>query len=105
LIFINNSVLGWVTGAMFLLLFASTLVQGFAPPVRLAKTMVQTHPLQATAENIPTADVAVKTTIQVCGSKDCTRRGGGARLEKTIREVGRVLSRMFCWLRHHLSNH
>ena len=27
------------------------------------------------------------TTIQVCGSKDCTRRGGGARLLKQIREV------------------
>ena len=35
-----------------------------------------------------TTTTATKTTIlQVCGSKDCTRRGGGARLEKQIREV------------------
>jgi hypothetical protein len=43
----------------------------------------------------PTAVMATPTTamtlptnrIQVCCSKDCTRRGGGTRLEKLIREV------------------
>jgi hypothetical protein len=31
--------------------------------------------------------ISQTTAIQVCGSKDCTRRGGGARLEKQIRQV------------------
>ena len=47
-------------------------------------------PLQSTETKMTTAattTVTTTTTIQVCGSKDCTRRGGGTRLEQQIREV------------------
>jgi hypothetical protein len=99
LILVNQSVLFWVTSAVVLQLFVSTLIEGFTPPLRLATTKALSHPLRSTAENTPVTDLAVETTVQVCGSKDCTRRGGGARLEKTIREVGLISAPCVTYLR------
>ncbi len=42
---------------------------------------------QVATVTTPPTNAEIPTTIQVCGSKDCTRRGGGARLERQIQEV------------------
>ena len=49
--------------------------------------LVDTPMAPQISESITTSSTTTPTTIQVCGSKDCTRRGGGARLLKQIREV------------------
>jgi hypothetical protein len=65
------------------------------------KTTTTIRAVERTTDDVSVMDVAstesieiensvssqTTTTIQVCGSKDCTRRGGGARLEKQIRQV------------------
>jgi hypothetical protein len=48
-------------------------------------SLIDTPPM--TSQSTATTITTTTTTIQVCGSKDCTRRGGGARLEKQVREV------------------
>ena len=58
--------------------------------------LVDTPMAPQISETITTSSTTTPTTIQVCGSKDCTRRGGGARLLKQIREVCEMSSSHFC---------
>lgn len=94
-------VVGFAVAAVILPINAYVVV-----PLRMKNTMVQYHRFhvlsQLSTDNsnsnslvdtlsltpVTQSSETTTTTIQVCGSKDCTRRGGGARLEKQLREVG-----------------